>query len=128
MQWLLLSLLGIAAAAAPPTVLFNVIIDDLGWANVGWHTPNPPENLTPRLSALAKQGIILEREYHHFTCTPSRSSWMTGRLPVHVQTTLDNPDQLTSGIPVNMTTLPLKLAALGYTPVFVGKWGALALP
>ena len=123
-----LQLAFIAAAAVavsalpPPAVLFNVIIDDLGWANVGWHTSNPPENLTPRLHALASSGIILEREYHHFTCTPSRSSWITGRLPVHVQTTLDNPDVINSGVPREMTALPLKLAALGYQPVFAGKW------
>jgi arylsulfatase A-like enzyme len=88
---------------------------------VGWHTPNPPENLTPRLHALAQQGIILERQYNHFTCTPSRSAFTTGRLPVHVQTTLDNPDSIASGIPVNMTALPLKLRAAGYSTNFIGK-------
>ena len=112
----------LALAAAPPTVIWNVIIDDLGHANVGWHTPNPPENLTPRLHALASAGVILERQYNHFTCTPSRSAFATGRLPVHVQTTLDNPNLLASGIPVNMTTLPLKLAQAGYFSALVGKY------
>lgn len=111
-----------ATLAAPPTVIFNVIIDDLGNANVGWHTPNPPENLTPRLHALAQQGVILERQYNHFTCTPSRSAFTTGRLPVHVQLTLDNPDSITSGIPCNMTALPLKLRDAGFATSFIGKW------
>jgi len=85
------------ASSPPPSVIFNVIIDDLGWANVGWHSPNPPENLTPRLRELASSGIVLERQYNHFTCTPSRSAFTTGRLPVHVQLTLDNPDSISSG-------------------------------
>ena len=109
-----------APPSSPPTVILNIIIDDLGYANVGWHSPNLPENLTPRLHALARQGVILERQYNHFTCTPSRSSFTTGRLPVHVQTTLANPDVLTSGMPANMTALPIKLRAAGYQTFFSG--------
>lgn len=109
-----------AKPSSPPLVVLNLIVDDLGFANVGWHSPNPPENLTPRLHALARQGVILERQYNHFTCTPSRSSFTSGRLPVHVQTTLANPDVITSGIPANMSALPIKLRAAGYETVFVG--------
>jgi arylsulfatase B len=77
---------------------------------------------TPSLSALAAAGVILDRAYAHFTCTPSRSAYMTGRLPVHVQATLANPDVARSGIPVNMTALPAKLAAAGFTSHIAGKW------
>ena len=110
------------SSAPIPTVIVNIIIDDLGNGNVGWHTPNPPENLTPRLHELAREGIILERQYNHFTCTPSRSAFTTGRLPVHVQLTLDNPDSIASGIPVNMTALPLKLTKAGFMTATVGKY------
>ena len=41
---------------------------------------------------------------------------------MHVQLTLANPDALNSGIPVNMTALPLKLSAAGYTSALVGKY------
>ena len=111
-----------AAPQAPPTVIFNVIIDDLGFANVAWRSPNPPENGTPRLAALQAAGVSLERQYNHFTCTPSRSSFMSGRLPVHVQTTLANPDVQTAGLPVNMTALPLVLARAKYAAHIAGKW------
>ena len=111
-----------APAAAPPTVIFNVIIDDLGFANVAWRSPNPPENSTPRLAALKASGVSLERQYNHFTCTPSRSSFMSGRLPVHVQTTLANPDVQNAGLPVNMTALPIVLARAGYKAHIAGKW------
>jgi arylsulfatase B len=135
---LLLLVLPSAASASPPKVLFTIIVDDLGWGNVGWHAPTSPpsplhtarvasdgtrsSDLTPRLSALAAEGRILDREYVHFTCTPSRSSFLTGRLPVHVQQTLANPDVQTAGIPRNMSALPLRLAEAGVTSHVVGKW------
>jgi arylsulfatase B len=119
---IVLSLLLCAKALPPPDVILNIIVDDLGNANVGWHTPNAPENLTPRLKGLADAGIILERQYNHFTCTPSRSAFTSGRLPVHVQLTLDNPDSISSGMPVNFTALPKKLQSAGYATAIVGKW------
>jgi arylsulfatase B len=118
----------------PPQIILSIIVDDLGHHNVGWNqnlTENQPyysqglspnENLTPHLTGLAKQGIILNRFYAHFTCTPSRSSFLSGRLPVHVQTTLANPDVSTAGIPRNMTTLPQILARSNYISHVIGKW------
>jgi arylsulfatase B len=129
-----------SSAPTPPKVLLTVIVDDLGWANVGWHAPtlsdpsaaplalriNPDgsrsADLTPHLSGLAAEGRKLDRFLVHFTCTPSRSSFLTGRLPVHVQTTLANPDVQTSGIPRNMTALPLRLQEAGVTSHSAGKW------
>ena len=111
-----------AAGAAKPVVFLNVIVDDLGWANFGPRSPNPPENETPRWASLASRGILLTRQYNHYTCTPSRSSFTSGRLPVHVQTTLANPDVLTAGIPQNMTTLPQKMSMAGYSAAIYGKW------
>jgi hypothetical protein len=108
-------LAAVAYAASAPAVILTVIVDDLGWNNVGWHqNQTGPANATPRLTSLAKAGIILDRHYVHFTCTPSRSSYLSGRLPVHVQQTLANPDIQNSGIPRNMTALPAKLKEAGY--------------
>lgn len=107
-----------SAVAAPPKVILTVIVDDLGFNNVGWHQKSGAiENTTPHLTALAKAGVELDRHYVHFTCTPSRSSYLTGRLPVHVQQTLNNPDIQTAGIPRNMTALPTKLKDGGYKTV-----------
>lgn len=128
-QWPLLALAlahawgGLLASAAPPRVILNVIFDDLGWANVGWRSGNLPESATPRLAELAGEGIVFDRQYNHFTCTPSRSSFMSGRLPMHVQSTLANPDVPNAGLPVNMTTIVEKLALANYTTrVIAGKW------
>ena len=65
---------------------------------------------------------VLTNNYVHFTCTPSRSAFLTGRLPVHVQQTLANPDVQNSGIPRNMTALPARLKEAGYNSVVAGKW------
>ena len=112
------------AGTAAPAVILTVIVDDLAWGNVGWHNAGGRENQTPHLARLAAEGVILDRHYGHFTCTPSRSAFLTGRLPVHVQQTLANPDVQTSGIPRNMTTVAAKLRAASppYATHVVGKW------
>ena len=78
------------------------------------------ETPTPHLVQLAAEGAILDRHYVHFTCSPSRASFLSGRLPVHVQTTLDNPEAPNSGIPRNMSTISSKLT--NYYKAVVGKW------
>ena len=57
---------------------------------------------TPTLDSLAAEGVLLMRHYVHYVCTPTRSAVQTGRLPVHVQLSLRNPDEPSSGIPRNM--------------------------
>jgi len=57
-----------------------VVIDDLGWSDVGFqgsviHTPN--------INRLAAEGVILENYYVQPLCTPTRSTLMTGRYPIH---------------------------------------------
>jgi len=109
-------------AVASPSVFLNIIIDDLGWANIGPRSPNPPENETPRLASLAARGVTLARQYNHFTCSPSRAAFSTGRIPLRVQQTLDNPDKLTAGIPFNMTTIAERMGDAGFVPMVFGKW------
>ena len=44
-------------------------------------------SLTPHLDSLAHSGVILDAAVSAFWCTPARASLLTGRLPVHVQST-----------------------------------------
>lgn len=67
-----------SSSKAPHIVL--VVIDDLGWSDVGFqgsviHTPN--------IKRLATEGVILENYYVQPLCTPTRSTLMTGRYPIH---------------------------------------------
>ncbi len=68
----------VSCSKSPHVVL--VVIDDLGWSDVGFqgsviHTPN--------INRLAAEGVILENYYVQPLCTPTRSTLMTGRYPIH---------------------------------------------
>lgn len=121
------ALLALAALRAPaPHVLF-VLVDDLGHGNVGFHRApgdHPPEVATPHMDALAKSGVVLNRHYVFRLCTPSRSSFISGRFPVHVTQILKNPEAENSGVPRNMTGIAHVLKRAGYHTHQVGKWDA----
>jgi arylsulfatase B len=123
---LLLLLLVVTVTAAPPRLLLTILQDDWGFATASFNRrsddPPLPEQHTPRLDALAAQGVILDRHYAHAFCSPTRASFLSGRLPVHVQTNNVQPDMPNAGIPAAMTTLPEKLQSIGYTAHVAGKW------
>jgi arylsulfatase I/J len=108
-------------------------IDDFGWNDFGPHAvtqANAAEILTPRMSALAAAGRLLDRHYVFRFCSPSRSALHTGRNPVHINVLNSdlaavNPADPVSGfagLPRNVTALPAMLKAAGYATVQAGKW------
>lgn len=119
--------LKIVASSGAPNILF-LLIDDLGWGNIGFNSPTNPEIQTPNIDHLAtKEGLILNRHYVHYCCSPTRTSLQTGRLPVHVNTLNSGPTlDPHSGAPINMTIIAekLKYSAMNYSTHFVGKWDA----
>ena len=117
------------ASPAPPKIILFVLADDVGGNMVGWAAGSTvsrggPGNgsFTPRLDALAAEGLILDNAMAAFWCTPSRSSFLTGRLPVHVQSGQDFPETPHAGVPRYMGSLAAKLGAAGIEPHVVGKW------
>ena len=46
----------------------------------GWHNPTAR---TPNLDTLVKEGVELDRFYTYKYCSPTRSSFLSGRLPIH---------------------------------------------
>eukprot|EP00118_Oscarella_pearsei_P016721 m.161614 g.161614 ORF g.161614 m.161614 type:complete len:121 (+) comp38819_c2_seq4:530-892(+) len=66
--------------------IFVVLVDDWGWANVGYHRDSPTkEVVTPNFDHLCtKEGVELDQHYVHRVCSPTRSSFLSGRLPIHV--------------------------------------------
>lgn len=73
------------------------------WGDVGFHRDDASKEVqTPNMDALVSEGVQLTRHYVHHMCTPSRSSFLSGRLPMHVQQTLANPEQHNAGVPFNM--------------------------
>ena len=120
--WLVLA--SEASGLLKPHVFF-VLVDDLGWADVGFHRDLPdPEVVTPNLNALVAEGIQLRRHYVHSMCTPTRTSVQSGRLPVHINTRLGDVCDDDTGIPYNMTGVAEKLKNAGYKTHFAGKWDA----
>jgi arylsulfatase B len=112
-----------ALISARPSVIWVTILDDFGFSSASFNQASPRwETLTPRMDAQARAGVILSRHYAHSFCSPSRSSFFSGRLPVHVQQGNVQPDLPNAGVPAGMTTLPEKLRALGYVGHVAGKY------
>lgn len=110
------------ASLDKPNIVF-IMADDLGWGNVGFHNDEDPMINTPNMDSLATTGLQLGRHYSYCGCTPSRSSFQSGRLPVHV-TMLNNDglDVPTHGVPAEMTSIASKLKEADYHTYLVGKW------
>ena len=123
-------LLACARATSATTLpnIFFVVVDDFGWADVGWHRSAAERQAadvrTPTMDALVAEGVELERHYVHMMCTPSRASFQSGRLPVHVLTQLADPCDPNGAIPRNMTGIAAQLKKAGYATHQVGKWDA----
>ena len=88
-----------------------ILSDDHGYNSVGVHNPRI---ITPNIDALVSQGRELTRHYVYKFCSPTRSSFVSGRLPVHVNQENSATEQPLAGIPAEMTTLPERLARSGY--------------
>jgi arylsulfatase I/J len=118
-----------SSSSKPSPHIFFVLIDDLGWGNIGYHVKSTSmerqrEVQTPVMDRLAKQeGLELNRHYVHHSCTGTRTSLQSGRFPVHVQTSLKNPEIPSSGMPRNLTGLAEHLKTNNtYATHYVGKW------
>ena len=108
------------AAAAPPTKphLIYILADDFGYYDVSWKNPGAH---TPALDALHASGLEFTRYYTYKFCSPTRSSLLSGRLPIHVNTE-NNPSSRPGGVDLRMSLVSDKLKAQGYFTSTCGKW------
>jgi arylsulfatase I/J len=113
-----------------PHIVF-LMVDDWGWANVGYHRSSRLNSYTPNIDSLVKEGLQLDQHYVYNWCAPSRSAFLTGRLPIHVndaknvKISAHNPNDPVSGfqgVPRNMTMISAKMKEAGYATHQVGKW------
>ncbi len=124
---------GLYACARPkrPNFLF-ILVDDLGWADLGCTGSTFYE--TPNLDRLASQGMRFTDAYAACpVCSPTRAAIMTGKHPVRVDITdwipgrspknrklfsVQDRDELA----LEETTIAEALKATGYRTFFAGKW------
>ena len=102
-----------------PNVVF-IVGDNIGWGDIGCYGGTVP---TPRIDALAGQGVRFKNYNVEAQCTPTRSALLTGRLPVRTGNyTVPFPGQGDYGLaPWEYTTGKL-FSDAGYTTALFGKW------
>ncbi len=135
--WALVSPAGYAGApqkpSRPPNIVL-ILMDDLGWADLGCQGSTFYE--TPNLDRLAKRGLRFTNAYTAApVCSPTRASIMTGKHPARLRVTnflvgnrwpKDSPlqpvDWQTGGISGDEVTFAQLLRAAGYATGYIGKW------
>ncbi len=126
-----IALASAAIAQDKPNFLF-ILIDDLGWTDLGCYGSDFQE--TPRIDALAKSGVRFTNAYSASpVCSPTRAAIMTGRYPSRVDITdwipgrtIENPKLETpedrDNLDLRETTLAETFREKGYQTFYAGKW------
>lgn len=124
-----------AMAARKPNVLL-ILIDDLGWKDLGCYGGAAYE--TPHIDQLAREGLRFTQAYANCpVCSPSRAALMTGKNPARLgftghitaigrhrwpETGRIIPPQDSMYLPHEEVTIAEVLKAKGYATASVGKW------
>ncbi len=100
-----------------------MLADNVGYGELGCYGGGPLRGApTPRLDALAAQGMRLTNMNMESQCTPSRSALMTGRFAIRSGTTQVITPTAAAGLVQWEVTLAELLAAKGYATGHFGKW------
>ena len=126
------ALLGNPTFAEPRNLLF-LLVDDLGWADIGCFGSHFYE--TPNIDRFAETGMRFTQAYAAGSvCSPTRASILTGRHPVRLDITDWIPGQSNQDhnrllhpedryeLPLSETTLAEVLKSHDYQTFFAGKW------
>ncbi|MHC4119579.1 MAG: arylsulfatase [Planctomycetota bacterium] len=118
-----------AAVAAPRPNIVIIMVDDMGFSDVGCYGG---EIETPNIDALASGGLRFKQFYNTGRCCPTRASLMTGLHPHqagigHMTETPQVPSPLENEpyqgyLNDNCVTIAQVLKKAGYHTSMTGKW------
>ena len=84
--------------------------------------------IIPNLDALKREGVSADMYSYRF-CSPTRASFLTGRYPWRVSSTICDsrvcnylPATVPMGVHLGYSMLPQRLQEKGYVSYHVGKW------
>jgi len=128
---------GAAPVADKPNILM-IVIDDLGWMDLGCQGSRFYQ--TPHVDRLAAEGMRFTDAYASASiCSPTRAALMTGQSPARLHLTAHIPGRASGEhfVPNNADLLPAEsiehlphapvtlaeaLHSAGYVTGFIGKW------
>lgn len=110
----------VARAASPQPNIVFLLIDDLGFADVGFNGGRDIQ--TPYIDALARDGTILGAHYAQPVCSPTRAALLTGRYPTRTGVYSVVRPGAGWGLPLAERTLAQALRDAGYQTALTGKW------
>ena len=112
----------VQAQAARPNVLF-ILADNLSYGELGAYGGGATRGApTPRLDALAAEGLRLTNMNMEAQCTLSRSSILTGRFAIRSGTPSVPFGGVADGLTQWEVTLAEALSAQSYATALYGKW------
>lgn len=121
------------AQKQPPLNFVFILIDDMGWRDVGYNGSELFE--TPNIDKLASQGMRFTNAYAACpVCSPTRASIMTGKYPArlgltnflpglhHLPHSKLLPPVSRQQLPLEEVTIAEALKPAGYRSAAIGKW------
>ena len=121
------------AADPPRPNVILILMDDLGWADLGCY--GSTYHKSPNIDRLAAEGMRFTQAYAACpVCSPTRASIMSGKWPARLHLTdwlpgrPDMPSQMLirpefrQELPLEEVTLAERLKAAGYATAHIGKW------
>ncbi len=138
-KWILVTVLALVPAAQgwadePKTNVVLILIDDLGWRDLGCY--GSQYYRTPNIDRLADEGMRFTDGYAACNvCSPTRAAIMTGKYPARLLLTQWLPSgrwspaknklreaRYLSNLPLEEVTIAEALREAGYCTAFMGKW------
>jgi arylsulfatase A-like enzyme len=114
-----------AAQADPRPNIIVILVDDMGWSDLGSYGGEIP---TPNLDALAARGVRFTQFYSTPRCSPTRASLLTGLYSHqagmgHLDTVIREGSSGTTGrLNDRSVTIAEVLRDAGYFTAMSGKW------